>query len=76
LTLELVNAAGDVVAAAEPLTLTVGVPAVAIRAPALDQTVLDATLSCRAAGRCVAAASRASPWKWSSTACRHGEHCG
>jgi hypothetical protein len=45
LTLELVNAAGDVVAAAEPLTLTVGVPAVAIRAPALDQTLLDATLA-------------------------------
>jgi hypothetical protein len=45
LTLELVNAAGDVIAAAAPLTLTVGVPAVAIRAPALDQTLLDATLS-------------------------------
>ncbi|HHY54017.1 MAG TPA: hypothetical protein GYA08_01145, partial [Chloroflexi bacterium] len=45
LTLELVNAAGEVVAAAAPITLTVGVPAVAIRAPALDQTLLEATLT-------------------------------
>ena len=45
LTLELVNAAGEVVATAEPLTLTVGMPAVAMRAPALDQTLVDATLT-------------------------------
>ncbi|HQY92549.1 MAG TPA: hypothetical protein PLS79_13140, partial [Caldilinea sp.] len=45
LSLELVNLAGNVVAAAEPLTLTVGVPSVAIHSPSLDKSFLDATLT-------------------------------
>ncbi len=45
LTLEMVNAAGEVVSAADPLTLTVGVPSVALRSPSLDETLLKATLT-------------------------------
>ncbi|MBE2240749.1 MAG: hypothetical protein IAE81_23380, partial [Caldilineaceae bacterium] len=45
LSLELVNLAGDVVAAAERLTLTIGMPSMAIRSPSLDKSFLDATLT-------------------------------